>query len=424
MYAEKKIPNDQDYFYRVIERARTSTNSVIYGGSNTIIAREALDKVGGFYTESITEDFATGMNIESAGFVSLGLSEPLASGLAASDFREHIQQRTRWGRGVIVTGRKLKILRNHKLTMAQRFSYIGSVSYWYSPVKNAIFVLSPLMFAVLGIPVINCRTVDLLSFWLPMFIFSSLSLKSISSNLMSNKWSGIQEVSVMPFLFVPILKETLGFSLTQFKVTDKSGKKRTSKFGVKDRMPYYVLLAMSLVGIIRVIYVMAAEYFAIGLFVVLFWIIRNGYYLIMGMFMMDGRDSSDEGCIVADSADAVLKRNSEVIIEGITTQLSERGIKMILDDPECVERGDVVDVVVNTEKYEAGFKGVIVMKMFPKSRADICVATVEALDFGESWEEYLQIIYDRIPTLPQNLDKDAGFLTDLLRNLGARLAKL
>ena len=34
---------------------------MIYGGSNTVLSRAALDKIGGFYTESITEDFATGI---------------------------------------------------------------------------------------------------------------------------------------------------------------------------------------------------------------------------------------------------------------------------------------------------------------------------------------------------------------------------
>ena len=39
LYAERVVPNEQDYFYDVIEAAKTSTNSVIYGGSNTILSR-------------------------------------------------------------------------------------------------------------------------------------------------------------------------------------------------------------------------------------------------------------------------------------------------------------------------------------------------------------------------------------------------
>lgn len=73
--SENRTTNEQDFF----EVARTSTNSVIYGGSNTVLSRKALNAVGGFFTESITEDFATGLLIESAGFVSLGMTACLRS---------------------------------------------------------------------------------------------------------------------------------------------------------------------------------------------------------------------------------------------------------------------------------------------------------------------------------------------------------
>lgn len=140
LYSERRAPNEQDFFYRTIEPAKTATNSVIYGGSNTVISRKALEDIGGFYTGSITEDFATGLLIEAAGYVSLGLSEPLASGQTPHTFKEHIQQRTRWARGVIVTARKLGILRRRDLNIAQKTNYLSSVVYWYSPVKNLIYI--------------------------------------------------------------------------------------------------------------------------------------------------------------------------------------------------------------------------------------------------------------------------------------------
>ncbi len=91
LYSERRAPNEQDFFYRTIEPAKTATNSVIYGGSNTVLSRRALEDIGGFYTGSITEDFATGLLIESKGYVSLGLPEPLASGQTPHTFKEHIQ---------------------------------------------------------------------------------------------------------------------------------------------------------------------------------------------------------------------------------------------------------------------------------------------------------------------------------------------
>ena len=84
-YAEEDLANEQDYFYRYIEVAKTQFNVAIYGGSNTVLSRKALEKIGGFYMKAITEDFATGLLIEGDDFVSLGTGEPLASGLSPTD---------------------------------------------------------------------------------------------------------------------------------------------------------------------------------------------------------------------------------------------------------------------------------------------------------------------------------------------------
>jgi cellulose synthase (UDP-forming) len=64
LLSRKRVSNEQDYFYRCIESAKTQSNSVIYGGSNTVLSRKALEDAGGFYTEAITEDFATGLLIQ------------------------------------------------------------------------------------------------------------------------------------------------------------------------------------------------------------------------------------------------------------------------------------------------------------------------------------------------------------------------
>lgn len=50
LFSEDRIPNEQDYFYRDIQLGKNHSNSVIYGGSNTILSREALVEIGGFVT--------------------------------------------------------------------------------------------------------------------------------------------------------------------------------------------------------------------------------------------------------------------------------------------------------------------------------------------------------------------------------------
>ena len=425
LYSEKRAPNEQDFFYRTIEPAKTSTNSVIYGGSNTVLSRAALDKIGGFYTESITEDFATGILIESNGFVSLGLDEPLASGQTPHTYKEHIQQRTRWGRGVIVTARKLKLMKRKGLTPGQKISYWSSVVYWYSPIKNLIYILSPLFFAAFAIPVFKCNWLELLVFWLPMFIMQDVNLQVCSKRTISQKWSGIYETGVMPHLLIPIIKESMGISLSTFKVTDKSGKKAEHESDVRSMIPFILLILLSAAGIVRIIYIFNSMQ-AIGLCILLFWIIRNLYYLILSVFLVDGRDSDIEPVKVMDAVPVSVTDKTDKSgnreYEGVTTLLTEHNLTVFLDEGESLGIGANVDVTITSEDHCAKVSGVVTnVQEARKTRAR--TQTIEILDFGSDHNEYLEHLYDRIPTLPQSLHHDFGILTHLWQNIAHRIAR-
>ncbi len=411
LYAEKRIPNEQDFFYRTIEAAKTSSNSVIYGGSNTILSRAAIEAIGGFYTGSITEDFATGLLIESHGFISLGLSEPLASGLSPATFKEHIQQRTRWGRGVILTAKKLRFLHNRNLNIPQKLSYLTSVLYWYSPLKNWFYVLSPMVFAVLGVPVLLCDLNDILLFWAPMFLFQNITLRLISGGSLSAKRSGIQETCMMPYLLLPVLQETVGISLSTFKVTDKKAGVIRRQKSLKSALPFLILILLSVVGIVRVtVQLIATKTFS--LLSVLYWLTRNLYFLLMCLFLLDGRDGNGENVIVTD-AEPVTVRFREWEYFGITTMLTEHSLSVFADDMTAPHLGQSVTVELNGILMSCA-----IVSMKESRSANVPpVYTMEILDFGEKKDEYIHLLYNRVPTLPQNLRRDIGFLRDLWINL-------
>ncbi len=111
-FAEANIPNEQDYFFKEVNLGRNATNSAIYAGSNTMIAREALEEIGGIRMGNITEDFATGIDIQAHGYTCYAVDKVLAEGLAPNDFQSLIKQRQRWGRGCIQTVRSLKFWTN------------------------------------------------------------------------------------------------------------------------------------------------------------------------------------------------------------------------------------------------------------------------------------------------------------------------
>lgn len=282
--AEDLIPNEQDYFYRSLEPARNKTNSVIFGGSNTVLLRRALEQAGGFVTESLTEDFATGIEIQKRGYTCYAIPDPLAEGLSPESLLSLIRQRIRWARGCIQAGRCTRLLRSNGLSMIQRLSYLTAISYWYAPVKRLIYLTAPLMYAVFGITVMRCSFEQMLVFWLPMYLCAVLGIRLLSDGIRTTKWSNIYEVSLFPFLLLPVLAETVGIKKRDFVVTDKSGK---AGWRWWYPLPFLVLIALSVVGIVRVIGLSMTQATTVYL-LLLFWLAYNLYQLLFALLFVWG----------------------------------------------------------------------------------------------------------------------------------------
>ena len=416
LFSEGRIPNEQDYFYRDIQVARTKSNSVIYGGSNTVLSREALEAVGGFYTEAITEDFATGILIEKKGYVSLGISEPLASGMSPTDLPNLIQQRIRWARGVIATGRKMHLYTSRDLSFSQKMNYWASVWYWYAPLKRLVYILSPVMYATFGFTIFKCTLPQVLAFWLPMYVTSSISLKLLSGNIRSTKWTGVYETIMFPYMLLPIILETFGFSLKKFKVTGKE-----DQSGVKQRngvfmIPFLLLIVLSVIGIVRCFVVMF-ESSSMGPTVVLFWLLTNLYYMIMSVLFIDGR-------IPYRKTERVpLRVPCEVEIDGRirkarTKDISEEGLAVEFDRPYYMEEGVVVPVELSWDIYHARLLAKLV---FISQRGDSWNYSMVIEDYLDCYDDWLQINHDRIPPLPGTIKQDSGVFDDLRINTKKRI---
>ena len=276
---EDRIPNEQDYFYRNLEPARNRVNAVIFGGSNTLLSRKALEAAGGFVTGTLTEDFATGIEIQKHGYSCYAVDEPLAYGLCPESLSGMIRQRSRWARGCIQSGRKTRILSDRRLSFWQRAGYLTAVSYWYAPVKRLVYLLAPLMYAVFGVTVMNCDFLQMLIFWLPMYLMAVVGIRVFSGGIRTARWSDIYELCLFPFLLIPVLAETLGFRKKEFVVTDKSGK---SGWNAAMILPFLLLIALSGIGIVRTVRMLAVQQTTIYL-LLLFWLVFNLYELFFAL---------------------------------------------------------------------------------------------------------------------------------------------
>lgn len=416
LYSEQRIPNEQDYFYKDIQVARTKTNSVIYGGSNTVLRREALESIGGFYTEAITEDFATGLLLEKEQYVSLGTAEPLASGLSPQDLKDLIQQRVRWARGVIATGRKMHILLGSKLTFAQKMNYWASVWYWYAPLKRLIYIMSPILYATFDFMVFKCTLLQVLVFWLPMYVSSDISLRMLSKNIRSTKWTSIYETVIFPYMLIPVMLETVGITMKKFKVTGKGEQKNEKGRNFIYTIPFLLLIVLSVIGIARCVMIMLRSG-SFGPVVVLFWLVYNLFLLVMSLFFVDGRVPYRKSERIMVQMPCKVRYMGEEY-EGYTKDASEEGIALVLPKPYFFDKDTEVEVILENEDYHVDMFGTVV---HVSQRGDQWNYSLKILDLNGSYDDLLGILYDRIPTLPMEIKRDSGSFEDLKLNLKKRV---
>lgn len=262
------IPNEQDYFYFSIEPSRGGINAVILAGTNMLIARKALEEVGGFCTDTVTEDFATGIEMQKRGYESVYLTEELACGKVPKDLPSLITQRQRWARGCIRSLRSTRLLSARSLTLAQKVSYLLAIVYWLFPLKRLVYLSGPLLYALAGISVIRCTSLELLACWLPYYAVAALSLWTFSEHRRTPYLSCFYELCLTPFLCVPVLLETVGVRQRKFAVTRKD---EQGSWNPVHLVPFLVGVLLHALALVRVAFAFS---FSENLFLYL-WLLYN-----------------------------------------------------------------------------------------------------------------------------------------------------
>ncbi len=419
LYAERNIPNEQDFFSREINVMRNSTNAVAYTGSNTVISRQALEEIGGFPTDTITEDFETGIKIQSKGYTTYSTLQPLASGLAPTSIKSMVTQRVRWARGVIQSVRNTKMITNKGLSLSARISYMLSYSYWWSFGRRLVFTFAPIMFALFDLQVVNTSFWEILAIWGPQYIFYTLAVRSLSSDTRNQRWNQIIDTILAPFMVIPVLLETLGIKQLKFKVTDKSTSKPQSS-NLVYIIPQLVMLGMSIAGLIRYL---GGKYGMSLLFssFIAFWLILNITNLLYAVYFMMGRKAYRASERFEAEIPLSLCYKGK-LFTAKTKNISEGGFLFTMEHPAYLPDDEPLEFTLSSEHYSATVKGNIVYITSAGNQWLYHVKLVPGMTEQDT-REYLQLVYDRTPSLPKSMNIWVTAFDDLVNNASQRLEK-
>ncbi|MBU7586374.1 MAG: glycosyltransferase [Nostoc sp. TH1S01] len=247
---ENILTPDEEVFHRHIQSIRDSAESAICAGTSFIVRRAALEKTGGFVTESLSEDYFTGVNLAAYGYRIIYLNELLSAGLAAENIAAYATQRLRWAQGTL---QGLFIQTNPLIipgfTLTQRLAHLGGFLSWFANVARISFLLMPLAYSFLDVIPIRANLPELIYFWLPLYVIN------LSVFAWLNKYSRSAFLSDIYFLVLcfpvawTVIQSLLRPFSKGFKVTPKGLSSDRYSFNWKLALPLIILFIATAISL-------------------------------------------------------------------------------------------------------------------------------------------------------------------------------
>ncbi|MFC6260709.1 glycosyltransferase family 2 protein [Levilactobacillus fujinensis] len=407
LFSEKVIPNEQDFFSRDVNVLNGGNKRALFTGSNAVFLRKAVDEVGGFPTDTITEDFELGTMLNMEGYISLATKVPESSGITPIDLKGVIKQRTRWARGVIQSCRNLHIFTNPKLSWINRLILINTYFYWWAFFRRMVYITAPILYALFKIQVVNANFWVLMVVWAPGYFLlhyvmgDTSGMHETNGKIRNERWGEVQETFFAPYLFIPVLLETLGIKAKKFKVTSKN-----VTISLKDRLyilPYFFLWAITLLSIIKFNYGKYGSEILVGS-VITFWLLMHFINLSMCLFIAMGRRVYRKNERFTRQISGQVRRD-QTWHPFTTEDVSEGGIAFTMPKDSGIElkEGDKIDFQLEYRHEEIILHGKIA-RISHRGKQAIYSAMV-SVEPDRNRDYYLQLIYDGANrTLPRVQD--------------------
>jgi cellulose synthase (UDP-forming) len=247
---EDILTPEEEVFYRQLQPLKDGAGSVVCSGTSFLVRRKALEAIGGFVTDSLSEDYFTGIRLSAKGYRLVYLDEKLSAGLAAENISAHATQRLRWARGTL----QAFFIKSNPLTIPglnplQRLAHLEGLLHWFTSLASVFFLLMPLAYAFLNIIPIRATTDELFYFFLPYYltqltVFSWLNYRSRSAIL-----SGIYGLVLAFPIAITVIQVMLNPFSKGFKVTPKGTKSDRFTFNWRLALPLLILFAFTAISL-------------------------------------------------------------------------------------------------------------------------------------------------------------------------------
>lgn len=290
----------QSAFYANVSEGKSVSNAMFACGTNIVLRVSALNDIGGFDEESVTEDFATSFMLHERGYSSYYYNNVFVEGDGPASIPGYYMQQMRWAYGTIGIFKKLlKELFRHprRLTPVQWWEYILSGTWYFVGWAFFFMMICPVAYLLFEIRPLLAEPYIYVVAYLPYLLFSSLqffvsmSMRGFSAK---DQWFG----QILTYLTFPIYMLAATYALINkkipFVVTPKggSGKSPLTCFWPQIAMMSIIFFSVA-VGIWKFV-----QQFDLALIINILWSFY--YLLLLSMFLYFRRDAEEPSLYYVD----------------------------------------------------------------------------------------------------------------------------
>lgn len=247
---ENIVTPDEELFYRHIQPAKDGVGSTVCAGTSFVVRRKALEEVGYFNTESISEDYFTGIALSAKGYQVIYVNEKLSAGLSAESLSAYLQQRLRWARGTLqaffIQANPLTI---SGLTFPQRLAHLEGILSWFSPVGRLFSLLIPLLYTFAGIIPFQITINTTIYIFIPYMILQLATYHWLNNRSRSIVFSEILSMIICVPTALTVIRVLFRPFQQGFKVTPKGISRRQYQYSWQLSMPLFLFLTITLISI-------------------------------------------------------------------------------------------------------------------------------------------------------------------------------
>lgn len=262
----KPVSNEQDLFFRIIQPGLARWNSAICAGTNFIVRREPLLKVGGLPHNTVTEDMDLGLRMRRLGLMVRYHNKPLAVGLAPETFKDYLSQRLRWAAGTIQIFLFNRGVFFKDLTGPQKTFYLSGLIYYFFGFPRLIFIMSPMLYLLFNIKPMSANLYVVGVFLLACYLSKVYFFRKVAKQYRNFVFTDIYETAVCFYLNIAVIKTLINPKNIKFSITNKGVD--ATKTDLMMFLPQAILLGFAIASIIIPIYNLYQHIYTISALVI------------------------------------------------------------------------------------------------------------------------------------------------------------